>query len=71
MWLKFRQVHATQLHDAAECEYNQNIPDRSRDLTGNVNKTEGIIKESAYKRSVLTNGVLIKIFVRRSGRLVY
>ncbi len=48
---KFHQVHATQLHDAKECEYNQEYSRIvSEILSGNVNKTEGQIKENAYKK---------------------
>ncbi|MCB9772439.1 MAG: hypothetical protein H6754_07815 [Candidatus Omnitrophica bacterium] len=48
---KFRQVHATQIHDPEECEYNQEYSRIVTEiLSGNVNKTEGLIKESAYRK---------------------
>ncbi|MCB9756825.1 MAG: hypothetical protein H6753_00195 [Candidatus Omnitrophica bacterium] len=48
---KFRQVHATQYHNAAECEYNLEYSRIVNEiLSGNVNKTEGLIKESAYRK---------------------
>ncbi len=48
---KFHQVHATQLHNSAECEYNMEYSRIVKEiLNGNLNKTEGLIKESAYKK---------------------
>lgn len=48
---KFHQIHATQMHDALECEYNLEYSRIVREiLNGNLNKTEGLIKESAYKK---------------------
>lgn len=48
---KFHQVHATQIHDPLECEYNLEYSRIVREiLNGNLNKTEGLIKESAYKK---------------------
>lgn len=48
---KFRQVHATQLHNPTECTYNQEYSRIVNEiLSGNVNKTEGQLKEDAYRK---------------------
>jgi len=48
---KFRQVHATQLHEAEECTYNKEYSRIVNEiLSGNVNKTEGQLKEDAYRK---------------------
>lgn len=48
---KFHQIHATQVHDAGECEYNREYSRIVKEiLSGNINKTEGQIKEYAYKK---------------------
>jgi len=48
---KFRQVHATQEHDPVECEYNQEFSRIVNDIvSGNIAKTEGRIKQDAYKK---------------------
>lgn len=48
---KFRQVHATQVHDPEECEYNQEFSRIVNDIvSGAITKTEGRIKQDAYKK---------------------
>ncbi len=48
---KFRQIHATQEHDATECEYNQEYSRVVNDIvTGNIAKSEGRIKQEAYTK---------------------
>ena len=48
---KFKQVHATQVHDVEECTYNQEYSKIVNEiLNGSVYKTEGQIKEVAYHK---------------------
>ena len=48
---KFRQVHATQVHDPEECTYNQEYSRIVNEiLSGNVHKSEGLLKEEAYRK---------------------
>lgn len=48
---KFKQVHATQIHDPQECEYNQEYSRVVNDIvSGQITKTEGKIKQDAYQK---------------------
>lgn len=48
---KFQQVHASQGHDTAECEYNQEYSRIVNDIvSGNITKSEGKVKQAAYKK---------------------
>lgn len=66
---KFRQVHATQEHDATECEYNQEFSRIVDDIvSGNITKTEGRIKQDAYKKVLAGKRSAYKdLCARRSG----
>ena len=62
-------MHATQIHETEECTYNQEYSwIVSEILTGNVNKTEGQLKEEAYRKVKTGNRSAYKdLCSRRSG----